>query len=142
MPLPSQLADVYPRIVDRVLATGCVDPSILSEPNYAHLTRDDLREAAVDALSYVARIGRPTRTIESEEYYLVMQLALRVGILGGLYAGALSGEERSKVTELLVDVLGPTASWVKQDLQSGPYRSVSGVWPFSALLATLSVNGR
>ncbi len=124
---------IYSAMVDRVRRQGFVDTTLRADTAFSALSDVDIREDALDAAAYVARLARPSRTISSEEYYLVLELALRVGIDCGLHASALSAAERAEVEGQLVRVLKPHASWVGDDLSTGPYASVANIWPLSAL---------
>ena len=137
MPRSTIWHSIYPKIVDRVRSQGCVDPTLRNDPPFSILSESDLRDDALDAAAYVTRLALPKREIISEEYYLVLELALQLGIDCGLFPGALSDTEKIRVEKQLADVLTPHKSWVREDLSTGYYASIATIWPFDALSKTL-----
>jgi hypothetical protein len=124
----------FDELVKRVRSHGFVDVSLIDDLVGLPLSEADFRDAAVGAAEYLARISLPGREISSEEYYLVMQLALKLGISCGLFVDALSDGEKGEVEDHLVGALKPRGPWVREDLSSGQYAPLSSVWPFSALV--------
>jgi hypothetical protein len=136
MPPSAKWDAIYPKLSDRFLSEGCIDASFLADSDFSSLSKADFRDAAIDAADYLLRILQDgTRKVSFEEYYLVMQLALCLGIACSLSSQALTEAERSRVEKQLVEMLKPkqTQSLVRNDLLSGRYASLSGVWPFLVL---------
>jgi hypothetical protein len=138
MPGSLKLDAIYPALADRIRRQGRVDASLLDDPDFSSLSEADFRNAAIDTVGYLERISQKgRRKINTEEYYLVMQLAESLGIFCGLSANALSDVEKTEAEDELVRMLKPNQTYVKEDLSSGQYASLSTVWPFTALAKRL-----
>lgn len=140
MPASAKWKAIYPKLSRRVLQQGFVDISLRDDQDFSSLSETDFRDAAIHAFAYLARISQNgQRKVSYEEYCLVMQLALVLGIACGLSASALTHAEKSTTEKELVDLLKPIRTWLMEDVSVGPYSSVSAVWPFVALLRAFDI---
>ncbi|PXA85323.1 hypothetical protein DMC25_15575 [Caulobacter sp. D4A] len=120
-------------VVGQRLRDGRLNPDAVG----AEIPSDLAREAAEDAAAYVSRIDPLLGDAATEQYYLLIQLMVRLSISNCASTDSLAPTQKAKVTGALTRILAPRKTWFLEDASSGAWPVFDALWPFAHVKAAL-----